>query len=74
MAEPTDENLQKLCSLLDILDAWVVQGWDSHPDRRRTLSRLRGEAGEVRQAVEARNRSRSAERAAAAKAKKAAAV
>ena len=66
--QPTDLHLQKLCSLLDIVDAWVVKGWDSHPDRRRTLSMLRSEAAEANRAVNAEMRSQKAQRGATANA------
>lgn len=42
--DPTDENLQRLCNLLDAVDAWVVLGWDSHPKRREILAELRVDA------------------------------
>jgi hypothetical protein len=45
-AEPTDDNLQRLCSLLDAIDRWVVQRWGTagHGDRRATLAAHRREA------------------------------
>jgi hypothetical protein len=45
-AEPTDENLQRLCTLLDAVDAWVVRQWGEpgHDERRSTLAAMRAEA------------------------------
>lgn len=60
--DPTDDNLQALCSLLDEADSWVVRGWGGarHDDRRATLRRMRAEARDAWAHVEAR-RQREAE-------------
>ncbi len=44
--EPTDENLQRLCHLLDVVDAWIVKRWQTpdHEERRGILASLRTEA------------------------------
>ncbi len=44
--EPTDENLQRLCHLLDVVDGWIVQRWQmpGHGERRAILVSLRTEA------------------------------
>ncbi len=46
---PTDEALQRLCSLLDAVDAWVCRRWGQkgHQERRSALSQLRSEAAEA---------------------------
>jgi beta-phosphoglucomutase-like phosphatase (HAD superfamily) len=61
-AEPTDENLQRLCSLLDAIDRWVVQRWGTagHDDRRTTLAAHRREAREANRYVSATARARQA--------------
>jgi hypothetical protein len=45
-AEPADENLQRLCGLLDAIDRWVVQRWNTagHDDRMDELAARRREA------------------------------
>ncbi len=47
--EPTDENLQRLCHLLDVVDGWIVQRWQTpgHEERRAILASLRTEALEA---------------------------
>jgi hypothetical protein len=61
-AEPTDENLQRLCGLLDAIDRWVVQRWGTagHDDRRATLAAHRREAREANRHVAATARARQA--------------
>ncbi|HSH59701.1 MAG TPA: hypothetical protein VK988_08705 [Acidimicrobiales bacterium] len=51
--EPTDENLQRLCHLLDIVDAWIVQRWDKpgHEERMAALIACRAEAREANRLV-----------------------
>ena len=57
-AEPTDDNLQRLCALLDGIDSWVVQRWDKrgHDDRLATLAQCRREAREANRLVSAAQR------------------
>jgi hypothetical protein len=45
-AEPTDDHLQRLCSLLDAIDRWVVQRWGTagHDARLDELAARRREA------------------------------
>ncbi len=47
--EPTDENLQRLCHLLDVVDGWIVKRWQTpdHEERRAILTSLRSEAREA---------------------------
>lgn len=47
-AERSDESLQRLCSLLDALDRWIVQRWGQkgHQDRRAALRTCRADARE----------------------------
>ncbi len=76
-ADPTDENLQRLCVLLDDIDSWVVQRWDKpgHDDRLATLAECRRQAREANRLVSAASRKPSEARAAAlAKARAAAAA
>jgi hypothetical protein len=44
--EPTDDHLQRLCSLVDAIDRWVVQRWGAagHDDRMAELASRRSEA------------------------------
>lgn len=58
--EPTEDNLQRLCSVLDEADAWVVRGWGGarHNDRRATLRRMRAEARDAQSLVTAATRRR----------------
>lgn len=53
MSDPTDENLQSLCTLMDAIDAWVVQGWErrGHVERLDVLRRCRADAREANRAV-----------------------
>lgn len=57
-ADPTDENLQRLCALLDGIDSWVVQRWDKpgHADRLATLTECRRQAREANRLVVAAQR------------------
>ncbi len=66
-AEPTDENLQRLCALLDGIDSWVVQRWDKrgHDERLATLAECRRQAREANRLVSAALRKPSEARAAA---------
>jgi hypothetical protein len=61
-AEPTDENLQRLCGLLDAIDRWVVQRWGTagHDDRGATLAAHRREVREANRHVSATARARQA--------------
>jgi hypothetical protein len=61
-AEPTDENLQRLCTLLDDVDRWIVQRWGTagHDDRRATLADLRREARQANRLVSTTARARQA--------------
>jgi hypothetical protein len=45
-AEPADDHLQRLCTLLDAIDRWVVQRWGTaaHDERRDELAARRREA------------------------------
>jgi hypothetical protein len=45
-AEPADDHLQRLCSLLAAIDRWVVQRWGAagHDDRMADLAARRREA------------------------------
>lgn len=63
-AEPTDENLQRLCSLLDAVDQWVVQRWEKpgHDDRMATFANMRAEAREANRLVSVSIRTRQGER------------
>lgn len=61
-ADPTDENLQRLCNLLDAVDAWVVQGWETHPARREILAELRVDARRANRLVAAAGAHSKAER------------
>ncbi len=47
--EPSDEGLQRLCSLLDAIDRWVVERWGtaSHENRMASLAGCRAEAREA---------------------------
>ncbi len=47
--EPSDEGLQRLCSLLDAIDRWVVERWGtaSHQNRMASLAACRAEAREA---------------------------
>ncbi|HSH61277.1 MAG TPA: hypothetical protein VK988_16875 [Acidimicrobiales bacterium] len=51
--EPTDENLQRLCHLLDAIDQWIVQRWDKpgHEERMAALTACRAEAREANRLV-----------------------
>lgn len=71
--EPTEDNLQRLCSVLDEADAWVVRGWGGarHDDRRATLRRMRAEARDAQAFVTAASRKRQAAQAAARRPRKA---
>lgn len=62
-SQPSDEALQRLCALLDAVDAWVVQRWDKpgHDDRMATFANMRAEAQEVNRLVSASIRGRQAE-------------
>lgn len=66
-AEPTDENLQRLCALLDGVDYWVVQRWDKrgHDERLATLAECRRQAREANRLVPAALRQPSEARAGA---------
>ena len=71
-AEPTDENLQRLCSLLDVVDRWIVQRWGTagHGDRLVELALMRGEAREAKRVASTAQRTRTpAQTAALAKAR-----
>ncbi len=61
---PSDEALQRLCGLLDAIDAWVVRRWRSqgHQERREALAQARREAAEVNRAVSEAVRAGRAER------------
>ena len=61
--EPSDENLQRLCSLLDAVDQWIVQRWEKpgHEDRMATFANMRAEAREANRLVSVSIRSRQAE-------------
>ena len=72
-ADPTEENLQRLCNLLDAVDAKVVQSWDK-PSRSALLLDFRRMRAEARQAnalvtQASRSRQQAAGRANAAKRK-----
>ncbi len=69
--EPTEDNLQRLCSVLDEADAWVVRGWGGarHDDRRATLRQMRAEARDAQALVTARKRQEAQGKAAARKLK-----
>lgn len=58
--EPTEDNLQALCSVLDEADSWVVRGWGGarHDQRRATLRRMRAEARDGQALVTAATRKR----------------
>lgn len=60
--EPTEDNLQALCSVLDEADSWVVRGWKGarHDQRLAIFLRMRAEARDAWAHVEAR-RQREAE-------------
>ncbi len=47
--EPSDEGLQRLCSLLDAIDRWVVERWGAsgHEDRMASLAACRADAREA---------------------------
>ncbi len=62
-AEPTDENLQRLCTLLDAVDQWIVQRWGKpgHADRMTTFAKMRAEAREVNRSVSLSIRAKQAE-------------
>ncbi len=51
--DPTDDNLQRLCCLIDAVDGWVVQRWGTagHDERRAQLSAMRVEAREANRQV-----------------------
>lgn len=73
-AEPTDSNLQRLCTLLDVIDRWIVQRWGTsgHADRLASLANCRAEARSANRLVSEAQRSRSpAQTAALAKAREA---
>jgi hypothetical protein len=61
-AEPTDENLQRLCSLLDAIDRWVVQRWGGvgHDARMAELAARRSEARAANHQVSTAARARQA--------------
>ena len=61
--EPSDENLQRLCALLDAVDQWVVQRWQKpgHDDRMTTFANMRAEAREANRLVSLSIRARQAE-------------
>jgi hypothetical protein len=52
-AEPSDEGLQRLCSLVDVIDRWVVERWDApgHEDRMASLAACRADAREANRLV-----------------------
>lgn len=54
-AEPTADNLDDLCSLLDALDAVVVRLWgtEGHDERRKLLTACRGAAHQANARVTA---------------------
>ncbi len=62
-AEPMDEHLQRLCSLLDAVDSWVLQRWGKpgHDDRMATFANMRAEAREANRLVSLSIRNRQAE-------------
>ena len=62
-ADPTDDHLQRLCALLDVVDHWVVERWEkpSHEDRMTTLANMRAEARDANRSVSLSIRSRQAE-------------
>ncbi len=64
--EPSDEGLQRLCSLLDAIDRWVVERWDApgHSDRLASLTGCRHEARQAAALVSATLRDAKATRAA----------
>ena len=71
-AEPTDENLQRLCALLDVVDRWIVQRWATagHNERLLELATMRGEAREAKRLAAMAQRTRTpAQTAALAKAR-----
>jgi hypothetical protein len=53
MDDPTDDRLQRLCGLLDAIDAWVVAGWGGrdHDERMAILSACRKDARAANRAV-----------------------
>lgn len=56
--DPSDANLQSLCTLVDAIDAWVVEGWNGKDFRERwaTLQQCRAEAREANRLVTERTR------------------
>jgi hypothetical protein len=63
-ADPSDETLQRLCSLLDTVDGWIVARWgkDGHQERRSQLKELRKQAREAATLVYETRAARTAER------------
>ncbi|HEV2809762.1 MAG TPA: hypothetical protein VGV93_05105 [Acidimicrobiales bacterium] len=59
----TDDNLQRLCSLLDVVDHWVVDRWEKprHDDRMTTFANMRAEAREANRLVSLSIRARQVE-------------
>ncbi|HSH58522.1 MAG TPA: hypothetical protein VK988_02560 [Acidimicrobiales bacterium] len=51
--EPTDDALQRLCTLLDAVDRWVVDRWQAagHDERVATLAGCRNDAREANRLV-----------------------
>ncbi len=62
-SEPSDDALQRLCTLLDAVDHWVVERWAKrgHDDRMATFAKMRAEAREANRLVSVSIRSRQAE-------------
>jgi hypothetical protein len=59
---PTEENLDRLCNLLDAIDAWVVRahGKPYYAERRRFLTECRKESWEANRRVSEASRERQA--------------
>lgn len=57
-AEADDDNLQRLCSLLDAVDRWVCQRWGTagHDERRASLAAMRADAREANRLVSGTSR------------------
>jgi hypothetical protein len=60
-AEPSDDLLQRLCSLLDAIDRWIVDRWyeAGHAERLEQLTTCRREATEANRRVSEAQRQRS---------------